>query len=72
MRVEVPASWFKVIWYGSVAIQWDSGHVYLLEIRYNVHISSEIDCFQITHSTQRHTTVLILLAHFPSSLSLCL
>lgn len=43
VRVEVPASWFMMIWYGSAEIPWSRGQVFLLEIQRKAHTSSKID-----------------------------
>lgn len=65
MRVEVPTSWFMMIWYGSIEISWRRGQVNLLETQCNAHISTKliISVFHITCNAETHYSALPLSLH---------
>lgn len=78
MRVEISASWFMVIRYGSVEIQQNRDCGYLLEIQPNAHISSKIEkwcfrnhmCYAETHKSA-HTPCLFPVILVSMSVGLC-
>lgn len=64
MRVEIPASWFVVIWYRSAEIE----KTEMLQIHFNTRIIS----MSIFTLTPRNTTHVIYISRFPLPLPACL